>query len=373
MTKKICHLLIAYGNKNQNYTSRLLEGLSENSTDMHFVFCHYNFSRPQKTKVVISHSYSLFNAILKSIKHYTNSASFRSLVKEVGLKEILKWIWLIDYKIDVLHVHHEHAISLPILKYFKSIETKIIISLRGKDLLVNSKQPENFKALQLKLSQASNIHCISNYMAKELHKTYNMTSNIVYRGLPDPIAINIKRKNLPTNVIKIIAVGRLAWEKGHIYIIESAYRLKALGYTIQLDIYGDGKLKEFLTFRVKQLHLENEISLKGFVDNETLRSKYKNYDMAVQPSLYEALSNGLIDFVFHNIPCVISNVGGMTEVIEHDKNGFVFDNKNMQLLDKAILQTKNINFQKVVAYNEQHNSKFSSQKEINGLLGLYLQ
>src|SRR5690606_30737279 len=172
-----------------------------------------------------------------------------------------------------------------------------------------------FNDLKEKLDLADEIHCISHYMKNELLKEYSLNSKVVYRGQQFPEFNDIKQSPNNTDKLKIIAVGRLVWEEGHIYLIESIHRLVNQGYSFEVDIYGEGSLYEFLQFRINQLGLENTIRLKGFIENSSLKLMYKNYDLAVQPSLSEALSNGLIDFMFHNLPCIITDVGGMPEII----------------------------------------------------------
>ena len=62
--------------------------------------------------------------------------------------------------------------------------------------------------------------------------------------------------------------------------------------------------------------LEKNVFLKGFLNVEEIRTKYKEYHLGIQPSLSEALSNSVLDFSHHNVPVVISNAGGMSEIIE---------------------------------------------------------
>src|SRR5690554_6613615 len=108
MVKKVCHLLISYGNKNQEYTSNLIEGLRESSRDEHFVFCHHAYTIPENIKVVVSYNIKKFNMLLKLLRMYILDKEFRVLFKRLNKKELKKWVWLIEYKINVLHIHHEH-------------------------------------------------------------------------------------------------------------------------------------------------------------------------------------------------------------------------------------------------------------------------
>jgi glycosyltransferase involved in cell wall biosynthesis len=92
----------------------------------------------------------------------------------------------------------------------------------------------------------------------------------------------------------------------------------------------------------------------------------------VQPSLSEALSNGLIDFMMHDLPCVVSNVGGMTEVIIDNKNGIVFDISQPSDLDDSILLALDLNFIELKKFNNLHKTKFERKYEVKQLNNLYV-
>lgn len=374
MAKNICHLLMAFGNKNQSYTTDLLEKINESSENEHFVFCNKIFETSNDIKVFDSFQQNKIIAIFEFFKLYAGDESFRQVTRKFTTRrERYKWIQLVQLDFDVIHVHHAQAISYDVLDYLAKKKIKIVISLRGRDLLVNTLNQKKFEELYDKLKLADEIHCISEYMQKKLFEISSLKAKVIYRGQLQPKKNNIKNSYKITNEIKIIVVGRLVWEKGHVFLLESIYRLKQRGYKIKVDIYGTGNIEEFLEFRIKQLNIENEVELKGFLENNKLKEIYKNYDIALQPSISEALSNGLIDLVLHNIPCVITDVGGMPEIIENNKNGIIFPQSQMELMDEAILKACNLKPDVLKPHNKNLRDKFSFNQEIESLNQLYIQ
>lgn len=371
MSKRICHLLITFGNINQDYTQRFLEELSNSSENSHFVFCHQVLTSSQKIEIIHSNQQNKLVGILKYLKFYVINKDFRSMNKKFSKREKFKWIQLVQLKMDVIHIHHLHAIPTSVISFLKKQNIKIVMSLRGRDLLVNTRKENELLELKEKLSLADSIHCISKFMSKKLYLKTGFNSHVIYRGNEILIQSNLKTELIKKNTeIRIVSVGRLVWEKGHIFLIESVKRLRTKGFICKVDIYGEGELKEFLAFRIDQLKLGDTIKLKGFLPKERLRSKYKNYDIAVQPSLSEALSNGLIDLMQHNLPCIISNVGGMPEIIEHNKNGFVFSIEDIEQIDYYLENYQKINFEELVRYNS-NLKKFNLQNEIELFNKLY--
>lgn len=371
MPRSICHIVKAFGNKNQTYTKDLLELLNMTSNDNHFVFCHRLFVKTDRIKVFTIKQYNRIQFLFIHLKLYTFDSDYRDLSKALPLSVLKKWVVLCINKPNILHVHHIHAIPLLLLQYFKCKKVKLIMSLRGRDLLVNTQNETQHILLKQKLSLADLVHNISTYMSTYLKNQLHIESKVIYRGQELPKAENIKTDFNKTDVIRLIAVGRLEWVKGHFYSIESVHRLRQKGYKVTLDIYGDGSLKEYFNYRINQLELQDSICLKGYVDNKELKERYKTYDVAVQPSLSEALSNGLIDLMMHNLPCVITNIGGMPEVIEHKKNGMVINVKNIVELDNAILEANSMNFDELMSHNEAHKNQFSRDVELKEFNKLY--
>ena len=61
-------------------------------------------------------------------------------------------------------------------------------------------------------------------------------------------------------------VSRLELQKRVDLTIEATYRLKQLGYSISLDIYGDGDQRDTLSQQIKQNQLLKEVTMHGWVE-----------------------------------------------------------------------------------------------------------
>jgi glycosyltransferase involved in cell wall biosynthesis len=85
----------------------------------------------------------------------------------------------------------------------------------------------------------------------------------------------------------------------------------------------------------------NVICLKGFPN----ASKYIQVaDLFVLPSNYEGIPIVVIDALSYAKPVVSSNVGGISEIVINEENGFVLDNKDSDFVDKIeyILENNSI-------------------------------
>ena len=367
---------MSYGDPNQHYTSNFLEQISVKSHDsIHMVFASNIFKKKNKVKALSVGSFDGikmdYTTLKVLVKLFFFDYDFKCVTKNFKLKQkirfTLKWRYLLQSNVNLIHVHHFHTVSETILKYFKLKGLPIIVSFRGSDLVIKS-ESEDFNK---KIKYVSHVHTISYYMKSLFDKkSLDIPVSVIYSSIEKTSSIKIEhQKN--SNITRIISIGRLVWIKGHFYLLDALYNLKKNGFNFCLDIYGEGDLRSFYEFRIKQLGLEKNVFLRGFIDNNKLKEEYTNYDLAVQPSFYEALSNGLLDLISHNIPCVISNQGGMMELIDEGVNGEVFDINVPKTLENAILKCKNLNKNKLAKYNSSFLEGFSPKVELDKFENLY--
>lgn len=384
--RKVVHILRYFGHPNQSYTTKLLENLSQNSKEIeHIVLCNSVLAQSKEIQVIKTKQYkslfynlstclSVFSIILfdVSFKGVTANFSFKKRIKLAA-----KWVSLWKMKPEVIHIHHLQTVDVWLLKYIKAKKIQCILSLRGMELMRDTLSKEKHKVFLEKIECVEYVHVISQFMFDyALEKAIPKNKLIkVYRGFDKDQILHENLKTTSHNkskTIKIIAVGRLAWEKDQESLLESVARLKQKGYQIFLDMYGEGPLEENLKFRAYQLGLKKEVSFKGQFPNQELKKQYKNYHVAVQPSLFEALSNGLMDLAIHNVPCVIPQIGGMPEIITHGQNGIVYNPEKPEELDHAILDALQLDLINLEHTNKNLFNTFSIEKEIFGLNNMYL-
>ena len=178
--------------------------------------------------------------------------------------------------------------------------------------------------------QSDRIICCSQYMAKEVSQNLNISMekiDVIYNGvdtskfdLREDLKSFRERYASPNEKI-ILYVGRLVYEKGVHILIEAMPKILKAMSEARLIIVGEGRMKEFLENKAQQLHVADEVHFLGFVQDQTLRKLYHISDVAVFPSLYEPFGIGTLEAMAAKVPVVVSGVGGLGELVEHDKTG----------------------------------------------------
>jgi glycosyltransferase involved in cell wall biosynthesis len=139
-------------------------------------------------------------------------------------------------------------------------------------------------------------------------------------------------------------VGRLAEEKGHVYLLHAAKQVLHKYPEVIFLIVGDGPLKGFLERECSQLAETGYLRTgcpKGPVVFAGIRNDipdiYMLMDIFVLPSLVEGLPMALLEAMASQRPVVATKVGGIPKVVEHGHCGLLIQPGDVNSLAKAIL------------------------------------
>lgn len=136
---------------------------------------------------------------------------------------------------------------------------------------------------------------------------------------------------------QVIAVGRLAFEKGFDSLIEAWKKVFRKHPDWKLRIFGSGNQKESLSKLIRDYALDSVIELKDPVKN--IYEQYLNSSMFVLPSRYlEALPMVLIEAMSCGLPLVAFDAPcGPKDVIKEGVNGFLVKTGHIDLLSERII------------------------------------
>ena len=108
----------------------------------------------------------------------------------------------------------------------------------------------------------------------------------------------------------------------------------------KLILCGDGPDKDKLISLINDLKLSNKIFLKNWKLN--IDKIYKNSSIFVLTSLYEGMPNALIEALNNNLPCISTNVSGVSDLLLSGKGGVILKNfKTSELENKLVSISKN--------------------------------
>jgi glycosyltransferase involved in cell wall biosynthesis len=142
----------------------------------------------------------------------------------------------------------------------------------------------------------------------------------VYSELDRKDMVQFRRKfALPGEKI-VLFVGRLVYEKG-VHVLVNAIPRVLEKVNAKFVIVGNGYMKEQLSGLVKTLGIDQKVMFTGFVDDETLRRLQTCADVSVVPSLFEPFGIVALEAMAAKSPVVVSDTGGLGEIVDHDVDG----------------------------------------------------
>ncbi len=140
---------------------------------------------------------------------------------------------------------------------------------------------------------------------------------------------------LPPRGPVIGVIAGLRPEKGHEVLLEAMpLVLRAVGEA-RLLVVGDGPLRERITQKIARGGLSDCVTLAGSRDD--VDRIIPACDVVVLPSWQEGVPVSALEAMACAVPVVATDVGGTTEVVEHEQTGLVVPQGNPRAMAEAII------------------------------------
>lgn len=125
--------------------------------------------------------------------------------------------------------------------------------------------------------------------------------------------------------------GRLSEEKGILNLIKAIKNIE----NARLLVAGDGPEKKYISEYINENKLQDKIQLLGYLNQEQIRNYIKKAKFVVVPSIwYENCPYSILETMEIGKPIIGSKIGGIPELIENNKNGFLYKYDDIKELEK---------------------------------------
>ncbi|MDJ0602065.1 MAG: glycosyltransferase family 4 protein [Crocosphaera sp.] len=189
----------------------------------------------------------------------------------------------------------------------------------------------------------------SDYMRHELKRAFETPLDkvdVIYNGIraekkrkdPNFDYLAFRRQFALDHEKIIYYVGRMTREKGISILLQAGAKvLWELEGNAKIVIIGGGNTQH-LQAEAEHLGISNRCCFTGFMSDEDLDRFQTIADCAVFPSLYEPFGIVALESFAARVPVVVSNTGGLPEVVHHQKTGIVTEVNNPDSLAWGILE-----------------------------------
>lgn len=292
--------------------------LAEKGHEVHFITSSTPFRLNRLYPNIFSHqvdvnSYSVFQYAPYDIALATKIA------------EVIK-----NEQLDLMHVHYAipHAVCAILGRDMAGSDIGIVTTLHGTDITVLGSDSSLKEAIKYGIEKSDVVTAVSNSLRdqtydminpdKTIQTIYNFVDEREYKAA-DPGSLK-QDLGIDEEDKVLIHVSNFRNVKRVPDIIETFHRVQK-HVPSKLLLVGDGPEMGRTVQQVKELGLEQHVLFLGKRDN--LSELYNISDIKLLMSEKEAFGLVLLEAMACGVPCIGTNIGGIPEIIESGKNGYL--------------------------------------------------
>ena len=242
--------------------------------------------------------------------------------------------WFRELKITHVHAHFAFNPTAVVL---------LCNALGGPPYSFTVHGPETFDrasvlSLGEKIKRASFVVAISSYCRSQLYRWCDHQEwskiHVIRCGLDEQF-LNHSYTSVPQNS-RLVCVGRLAEQKGHLILIEAVHRLVSQGVRLKLVLVGDGDLRPQIESLIAQKELQDYVEITGWATNAEVRQQILDSQAMVLPSFAEGLPVVIMEALALGRPVISTYVAGISELVEDRCCGWLVPPGSVEDLTSAI-------------------------------------
>lgn len=247
-----------------------------------------------------------------------------------------------EKQIKVVHIHvtsgidfYRNCIPIIVARLFSK---RIVLHIHGGAFIVFCQKHRRITTLFINMVDM--VFVVSDFLKRELiafnfsppiHRLYNILNTT-----------NIQNKRPSNNCEKII-IGFLGAINENKHILDVVY-LFHLHHELQdyynLKIAGVGE-NDKLIGMINKYNLNHCIDYLGWIDGKEKDDFFNKIDLLVQPSDFESFGLSILEAMAYGIPSIATRVGGIPELIDDGKNGFLIERNDWEELYNKLISIYN--------------------------------
>jgi colanic acid/amylovoran biosynthesis glycosyltransferase len=266
---------------------------------------------------------------------------------------------------DVRHIHAHFGTN--------SAEVAMLVSaLTGIPYSFTVHGPEEFERpefikLRTKVEKAKFVVAISNFGASQIYRWADLRDwrkvKIVRCGIEQDYGGHARHE--PSNPDRLVTIGRISMQKGHLLLVEAAARVMKERDKFQLIVVGDGELRAEVEALIKQKGLEGRISIIGWASGERVRAEIVRARGLVLASFSEGLPVVIMEAMALGRVILATHVAGIPELVRPGETGWLFPPGSVAAAADAIRECLSTPIERCYEMGERGRKLVAEQHDID--------
>jgi glycosyltransferase involved in cell wall biosynthesis len=190
------------------------------------------------------------------------------------------------------------------------------------------------------LKGCDGCYAVSEYVAswpkvkKYAHNLFGSIYNFFDFGNRSEECSDIRSElGVDSNKVVVVSTGRVTVEKG-LKTVRDIILCGEKWNNVCFVIVGDGNYKDEFERDIKENGMEDKVRFLGY--RKDVSSILEASDIFLSCTMHETFGNSILEGSYHGLPVVATNVGGVPEIIDDKKTGFLVENGNTDGFVKAL-------------------------------------
>ena len=254
------------------------------------------------------------------------------------------------YNLDILHVHYAipHSVSALLARQMLAAADKprklpFVTTLHGTDITIVGADRSYLPVTRYAIENSDGVTAISNYLKQRtlqefeirnpIEVIYNFVNCDVYKR--DPQAAERRAEFANPDERILIHVSNFRPVKRLCDVIEVFDRVQKQ-VPARLLLMGDGPERSRAEWLVDKKELRQKVEFLGKVDR--ISEKLSIADLMLMPSELESFGLAALEGMACEVPAIATRVGGVPEVVEHGKTGFLAEVGDVETMARCAIE-----------------------------------
>lgn len=306
-----------------------------------------------------------------------NTSKKMSDIGRVGITKIFKYLGVIRRVVVALLLHRPKicyiAITAKGMAFYKDVIIVFIVKIYGAKIVyhMHNKGVSNCQdgfihnILYKLVFNNSSVIILSKYLYPDIEKYVNRERvYICFNGVQD---LDRKHYYNQNHVVEILFLSNLIESKGVFILVEACKLLKEKNLSFNCKVAGgegDVSGDEFI-LKVEKLNLQDCVEYVGKKYGREKEDLFSRADIFAFPTYYhnECFPLVLLEAMQFSIPIVSTYEGGISDIVEDEKTGFLVNQQDVQALAnklETLILDRNLRIAMGSAGRERFEEKFTS-------------